>query len=142
LLTLLISISTVQAEGDLSWAIPGESIYDDEVYVKILSEISPLDVKIYDGIAQTGVASLDVINSAYGVYEFRKSFVIREKDKNNSYADGLDRWYTIRFPNAYNVFDVLDAYLSCNDVDVAEISTIYRKIYDPNDEFTRSQWYK
>jgi len=141
LLTLLISISTVQAEGDLSWAIPGESIYDDEVYVKILSEISPLDVKIYDGIAQTGVASLDVINSAYGVYEFRKSFVIREKDKNNSYADGLDRWYTIRFPNAYNVFDVLDAYLSCNDVDVAEISTIYRKIYDPNDEFTRSQWY-
>ena len=75
------------------------------------------------------------------VYEFRKNFNIREKDRGNSYAESLDRWYAIRFPNVYNVFDLLDAYANCIEVDVVEVSTIYRKIYSPDDELSQQQWY-
>lgn len=141
LLATFFSVTLLHAVDDMSWVIPGKTVYDDELYVKINSGISPIEVKVYDGIAQTGIPALDIINLNYGIYEFRKSFIIIDRVRANPRAADLDRWYTIRFPNDFDLFDILEAFSNCSQVELAELSTIYHKIYSPNDDLVQNQWY-
>jgi len=125
----------------MDWVKPGENVEANQLHLKIRASHTPLNVKIYDGTAYTGIASLDAVADAFGVYELEKSDVLIPKVMDNPYASHIDRWYRAYFPAEFDVVSVLKAYENCPEVEVIEFVVIHKLLYVPNDPRFRVQWH-
>jgi len=127
--------------NDQDWIIPGKNVKTDQLYIKIHPLHTPLNVKDYDGIAFTGISSLDAVADAFGVYRLEKAFILPAKVMDNPLAPVLDCWYGVHFPSDYDLFDIKKTYNACPEVEIAEFSSIYKTCFTPNDPQFHRQWH-
>ena len=141
LLLLITFTAHASADNDFSWIKPGENVEAGEIYIKVTPSVAEINVTVYDGIAMTGIPSLDAVADAFGVYKIKKGFHVTEKSKDNRYAADLDRYYKVLFPEEYGPVALIEAYETCNEIEFAEVAVIHKLFYEPSDPRFRGQWH-
>jgi len=145
--SLLIITSTAHVAGENysqqphDWVKPGENVLPNQIYIKILQSNIPLKIQDIDGIAFTGISSLDAVADAFGVFKIRKAFILQQKVMDNPLAPDLDRWYIAHFPEDYGLLNIYQAYSECPEVEFPECSVIYKTCFTPNDPQFHRQWH-
>ncbi|MDP8240279.1 MAG: S8 family peptidase [Candidatus Hatepunaea meridiana] len=136
----IITSAIAGVYDDNSWAVPGETIEAGEINIKVIHDVAPLRLNNYDGIVMTGIAALDAVADAFGVYQIRKTFQMKSPPDDPTVPD-LSRYYSVSFPKEYGPFAMVEAYENCPEVIFAEFVSINYKCFIPNDPRFRNQWH-
>ena len=145
--TLFLTPSSfAQAPGD------GEAL-DGVINVKLNEQASKsLAISKSGGVALTGIATVDQLNSQYQVGQMERVFRPAGKFESQHQAWGLDRWYRMQYDTEASPEDVASSYL--NDPSVESASPVYGKELHvlppaddedpaviPNDPEYETQWH-
>ncbi|NQU04473.1 MAG: S8 family serine peptidase [Calditrichaeota bacterium] len=143
LLTLSFVLSSTAISSDFddrSWVIPGKNVMANEICIKIIPDIYPLDLRTFDGISSIGIPSMDAIADVFGVYKIEKYFRNQEPPQDPKITD-LSCYYLVSFPAEFEPFILVDAYNTCSEIEFAELVPIHEKYFVPNDTHYEDQWH-
>ncbi|MBM3328923.1 MAG: hypothetical protein FJY67_05545, partial [Calditrichaeota bacterium] len=126
--------------GDDDWMRPGENVEAGKIWVKVKAGYAPLTIDQQSRLVSTGIASLDAVADAFGVYRMEKAFAMKETPADPKVPD-LSRIYTAYYPEEYGPQRLIEAYTACPEVEYAEWISIDRKYFIPNDARYGVQWH-
>lgn len=107
----------------------GPDYYENVIRVKLEDPASQrVSVSSENGVALSGITSVDRLNRQFNAVTMKRVFSDGGKFKARREAFGLLRWYEIRFQGKAQVAELVSAYASDSNVEIAE--PIYKKSFN------------
>lgn len=109
--------------------VVGSDYYENVIRVKLEDSASQrVSVSSENGVALSGITSVDRLNRQFNAVTMKRVFSDGGKFKARREAFGLFRWYEIRFQGKTQVAELVSAYASDSNVEIAE--PIYKKSFN------------
>jgi len=138
---LLILINILSAEIVETATLPdGTDYVSDKFIIAVTDNVSLLDIS-YDksGNIQTGILSLDLLCNNFKILNIEPFY--KGELSEPSLIKEISKIYIITISDKEMLFHAISAFNQDNNIDHAELFTLPKLMYEPNDPHLYEQWY-